>query len=249
MSRMRTSRWITELARASLLSGVMLGCRSRASEEAFRARRVPVADLDSVLRASDSVRLPLADTRTLLGIVADTGFAANLPHDTMTIAELLVRARAEHARKERADAAATAAEREREEQARRQLDSLLTATVVSKSFLPRDPDAERYEDYISLTFAYRNKGMKAIRAFRGDVIFVDALGDTIYSAHLKVDVPLGPGQTRHEPGRIITYNPLRTAHQRLRDTPLSKMKVVWQPTDAIFADGSRVSVTPDQHTP
>jgi hypothetical protein len=248
MRRMGTSRWTTDIVRASLLSGALLGCRSQTSDDAFLATRVPVARLDSVLKAADSVRLSLADARTLLRLVAEPG-SATPPRDTMTIVEILAWARAEHAQKERVDAVATAAERAREEELRRELDSVLTATVVSKSYLPKNPDMERFQDYISLTFAYRNKGTKAIRAFEGDVTFLDALGDTMYSAHLKVDVPLRPGEARREPGRIIKYNPVRPEHQRLRDTPLNRLTVVWQPSDVVFADGRRVTFTPDPDAP
>jgi len=242
MRSIHASRWTTAIVCATLLSGALLGCRSRARDAGFLASRVPAARLDSVLRAADSVRLSLADARTLLGIVADPEFAAKLPHDTMTIAEILVWGRTEHARMERAAAETTAAARAREEERKRQLDSLLTVTLVSKGYLPKDPDLERFDDYISLTFAYRNKGTKPVRAFQGDVAFLDAVGDTIYSAHLKVELALGPGQTRREQGRIIKYNPFRTEHQRLRDTPLSKLRVVWQPSEVIFADGTRLSL-------
>jgi hypothetical protein len=240
---MRASRWATDLTHACLLAGVVLGCRSRAREEAFRATRIPVARLDSVLAAADSVRLPLVDARALLGVVADSGFAGKLPRDTMTIAEILVWADSERARKQVADAAATAAERARQDSVRRLLEPLVGVTVARKSYLPRNPDAEQYEDYISLAFAYRNKGTKAIRAFQGDATFLDSFGDSIYSAHLKVDMALGAGQTRREPARIVRFNPFRVAHQRLRDTPLDKMKVVWQTSDVVFADGSRLSLT------
>src|SRR6266699_504680 len=120
---------------------------------------------------------------------------------------------------------------------------LLAVTVVKKTYLPRNPDSEQYEDYISLAFAYQNKGEKAIRAFQGDATFLDTFGDSIYSAHLKVDLPLTPGQTRREPARIVRVNPFRVAHQRLRDTPLDKMKLVWQTSDVVFADGSRMSLS------
>jgi len=227
---------------AGLLGAVLSGCRSR--EDAFRATRVPVARLDSVLGAADSVRLPLAQARALLGVVAESGFAVKLPHDTMTIAEIVVWAHAEQARKQVADAAAAAAERARQDSVRKLLDPLVAVTVVKKTYLPRNPDAEQYEDYISLGFAYQNKGAKAIRAFQGDATFLDTFGDSIYSAHLKVDLPLIPGQTRREPARIVRVNPFRLAHQRLRDTPLDKMKLVWETSDVVFADGSRLSVTP-----
>jgi len=237
-------RWTTAVVCAGLVGGALLGCRARPPrprEDAFLDTRAPVARLDSVVEAADTVRLRLADARTLLGVVSEAGFAARLPRDTMTIAEILAWARADRARKDSAGASTTAVERH--------LDSLLAVTVVNKSYLPKDPEAERYADYISLTFAYLNKAPKAIRAFEGDVAFLDVFGDTIYSAHLKVDGPIGPGQTRREPGRIIKYNPLRVAHQRLRNTALSKLKVVWQPSAVIFADGTRVSLTDDRDVP
>ncbi len=237
------------LGRASLLALALLACRSHTREETFLAARIPVARLDSVLATADSVRLPLADARALLEVVAECGFAARAPHDTMTGAEVVAWAHAERARKEQANAAAQAAERVRQDSVRRLLEPLLAVTVVKKTFLPKDPASEQYEDYISLAFAYHNAGTKAIRAFQGDATFLDAFGDSIYSAHLKVDMPLAAGQTRREPARIVRYNPFRVAHQRLRDTPLEKMKLVWQTSDVLFADGDRLSLTAPQDTP
>jgi len=239
---MPASRWTTNVLCAGLLGAVFCGCRSR--EDTFRATRVPVARFDSILKSADSVRLPLADARLLLGVAADSGFAMKAPHDTMTMTDILAWARAEQARKAQVDAAAAAAERARHDSIRKELEPLVAVTVVKKTYLPRNPDAEQYEDYISLGFAYQNKGAKAIRAFQGDATFLDTFGDSIYSAHLKVDLPLTPGQTRREPARIVRVNPFRLAHQRLRDTPLDKMKLVWETSDVVFADGSRLSLTP-----
>ena len=239
---MPASRWTTNVVCAGLLGAVLSGCRSR--EDTFRATRVPVTRFDSVLKSADSVRLPLADARLLLGVAADSGFAMKAPHDTMTMTDILAWARAEQARKAQVDAAAAAAERARHDSIRKELEPLVAVTVVKKTYLPRNPDAEQYEDYISLGFAYQNKGAKAIRAFQGDATFLDTFGDSIYSAHLKVDLPLTPGQTRREPARIVRVNPFRLAHQRLRDTPLDKMKLVWETSDVVFADGSRLSLTP-----
>ena len=238
---MRVSTWTTSLACAGLLGAVLSGCRSR--EDAFRATRVPVARFDSVLKTADSVRLPLADARLLLAVAADSTFAVKAPHDTMTVKDILVWERAEQARKAQVDAAALMAERARLDSVRKLLEPLVVVTVVKKTYLPRNPDSEQYEDYISLAFAYQNKGEKAIRAFQGDATFLDTFGDSIYSAHLKVDLPLTPGQTRREPARIVRVNPFRVAHQRLRDTPLEKMKLVWQTSDVVFADGSRLSLS------
>jgi hypothetical protein len=239
------SREIRAIVSAPLIAGALVACRSHAREDAFLARRVPVARLDSVLRGADSLRLPLVDARLLFGVVAETGFARNAPHDTMTITEILAWARAERARKQEVDAAVTAAERARQDSIKRLLDPLLAVSVVKKTFLPRDPASEQFEDYISLGFAYKNTGTKRIHAFQGDATFLDTFGDSIYSAHLKVDLPLAPRQSRREPARIVRVNPFRVAHQRLRDTPLEKMKLVWQTTDVVFDDGSRLSLNPE----
>jgi len=243
------ARWTTHLVRIGLLGATVAACSSRGPERAFLARRVPVARLDSVLKAADSVRLPLAAARALLGVAAESGFAARAPHDSMTLAEIVTWAREEQARKRQADAAASAAERARQDSIRKLLEPLLAVTIVKKMYLPKDPASEQYEDYISLAFAYQNKGAKPMRAFQGDATFLDAFGDSIYSAHLKVDMALAPGQTRREPARIVRFNPFRVAHQRLRDTPLNKMKLVWETTDVVFADGTRLSLAGDHEAP
>jgi len=243
------ARWTTHLVRIGLLGATVAACSSRGPERAFLARRVPVARLDSVLKAADSVRLPLAAARALLGVTAESGFAARAPHDSMTLAEIVTWAREEQARKRQADAAASAAERARQDSIRKLLEPLLAVTIVKKMYLPKDPASEQYEDYISLAFAYQNKGAKPMRAFQGDATFLDTFGDSIYSAHLKVDLALAPGQSRREPARIVRFNPFRVAHQRLRDTPLNKMKLVWETTDVVFADGTRLSLAGDHEAP
>ena len=245
MGRFRSICWTTYVVCTSLFGATLVACGSHGAERAFLARRVQVARLDSVLKTADSVRLPLAAARALLGIAAESGFAARAPHDTMTVAEIVTWARAEQVRKRQAEAAASAAEQARRDSVKQLLAPLLAVTVVKKTYLPKDPASEQYEDYISLAFAYQNKGTKALRAFQGDATFLDTFGDSIYSAHLKVDMALAPGQTRREPDRIVRFNPLRTAHQRLRDTPLSKMKLVWETTDVLFGDGTRLSLAGD----
>ena len=244
-----SSRWSTRSLGAGLLVAVGTACGSRGAERTLLATRVPVARLDSVLKAADSVRLPLGAARILSAVAAESGLAARTPHDTMTVAEILTWARAEQARKRQADAAASAAERARQDSVKQLLEPLLAVSIVKKTYLPKDAGSEQYEDYISLAFAYQNKGTKPMRAFQGDATFLDTFGDSIYSAHLKVDLALAPGQTRREPARIVRVNPFRVAHQRLRDTPLTKMKLVWATTDVVFADGTRLSLAGDHEAP
>src|SRR4029077_8838634 len=136
---MPASRWTTNVVCAGLLGAVLSGCRSR--EDTFRATRVPVARFDSILKSADSVRLPLADARLLLGVAADSGFAMKAPHDTMTMTDILAWARAEQARKAGGNGAARAGGRARRDSVRKLLEPLLVVTVVKKTYLPRNPDS------------------------------------------------------------------------------------------------------------
>ena len=88
---MGSVRWTTNLVCIGLLGATAAACGSRGAERALLEKRVPVARLDSVLKAADSVRLPLAAARSLLGVVAESGLAARTPHDTMTVGEILNR--------------------------------------------------------------------------------------------------------------------------------------------------------------
>ena len=60
---------------------------------------------------------------------------------------------------------------------------------------------------------------------------------------------LAPGQSRREPARIVRFNPFRVAHQRLRDTPLTNLRLIWQTTDVVFADGARLSLASERASP
>src|ERR1051325_3944811 len=122
---MRSARGILHLACAGLAAGALLACDSRGPGAAVRRRRTPVARLDSVLKTADSVRLPLAAARALLGVVAESGFAARAPHDSMTITEIVRWPRDEQIRNPQAEAAASAAERARQDSVRQLLAPLL----------------------------------------------------------------------------------------------------------------------------
>src|SRR3989440_1193132 len=94
---------------AGLLVALATACGSRGAERTLLATRVPVARLDSVLKAADSVRLPLGLARMLSAVAAESGLAARTPHDTMSGGEILTLAPAEQGRKKQVDPAATAA--------------------------------------------------------------------------------------------------------------------------------------------
>src|SRR5207245_3146579 len=89
-----SARRTTHLVCTGLLATVA-ACGSRGAERTLLATRVPVARLDSVLKAADSVRLPLAAARALLGVSAECGFDARAHHASLTLASVVSWARDE----------------------------------------------------------------------------------------------------------------------------------------------------------
>src|SRR5256884_3674766 len=122
----------TRILGAGLLVALATACGSRGAERTFLAKRIPVARLDSILKAADSVRLPLGAARILSAVAAESGLAARTPHDTMTIGEILTWARAEQARKKQVDAAAAAAERGRQDSPPQLLAAPPAVSIVKK---------------------------------------------------------------------------------------------------------------------
>jgi hypothetical protein len=178
-----------------------------------------------------------------MGIVLRGAFGEKLPRDTMTVRELLAWAQDAQKRDDQRRAEAerlAAAERARLAEIQAAMDSVLVVALVRKGYLGSDYSAGRYEDVITLSFAYQNKSARDIRAFEGSVTFMDLFGDTVYAANLKVDDPLKGGQTRREE-RSIKYNQFNDHQQKFRATDLENMKVSWQPKTVLFGDGQALT--------
>src|SRR5947207_10809372 len=85
-----TTRTAWHLPGACLLGATLVACHSTAREDAFLATRVPVARLDSVLRAADSLRLPLADARALLEVARSEEHTSELQSHSDLVCRLLL---------------------------------------------------------------------------------------------------------------------------------------------------------------
>jgi hypothetical protein len=115
----------------------------------------------------------------------------------------------------------------------------LALSVVEKGFIPSDPSANRYQDLITIKCSYSNGSEKDIRAFTGAVVFQDLFGKEIFRANITISDPIVVGQQSTWVG-TIKYNQFMDAHQRIRNTELKDLTVVWVPASILFADGTRV---------
>ena len=115
----------------------------------------------------------------------------------------------------------------------------LALSVAEKGFIPSDPSANRYQDLITIKCSYSNGSEKDIRAFTGSVVFQDLFGKEIFRANITISDPIGAGQQSTWAG-TIKYNQFVEAHQRLRNTDLKDLTVVWVPASILFADGTRI---------
>jgi hypothetical protein len=84
------------------------------------------------------------------------------------------------------------------------------------------------EDAITFAVAFDNPTGNAMRAFDGVVIFTDLLANTILSAKIALNDPVGPASTLQWEGQIDD-NRFRDTHQRLRGAACETLTVFFPP--------------------
>lgn len=129
--------------------------------------------------------------------------------------------------------------RRKEEALAAALRSHLSVVLYEKGFREKDIYAGQFNDYITVKVALENRGDKPIKAFRGTFVFKDLFGKEIYSISLYSDEGLKPKQKKTKV-YSIEYNQFVDAHEKLRFTSLSNMRVEWKPQTILFADGTKL---------
>jgi hypothetical protein len=117
------------------------------------------------------------------------------------------------------------------------MEDVLTVALTGKTVLPADMNAGRFGDRIKMSVAFKNKSNKDVAGVKGRLIFKDIFGDKIKSVGLKVDDPIAAGGTYVWEGGMDA-NQFMQEDTKLANTPLEKLKVVWEPNSYLFKDGS-----------
>lgn len=63
----------------------------------------------------------------------------------------------------------------------------IIVAFVDAEIVPANYDAGRYNSYESLTFAIQNKGIKAIKAVKGEAVFLDTFGDDFVRVPMQIE--------------------------------------------------------------
>jgi hypothetical protein len=126
------------------------------------------------------------------------------------------------------------------------ISSSVVVAITDKTVLPKNYDAGRYGEMLSLKYAIENKSDKTIRQLKGRVTFKDATGDEIGWLPVDIDEPVKPGQTLNTTtGRGWEINQFRNGEiEKIAGREFSAMKVTFAP-ESIAYEGGEVLKTPD----
>lgn len=121
-----------------------------------------------------------------------------------------------------------------------QMRNAISVGVLQKGFHEADPSNFDYQSGFTALLQYHNVGKRTVKAFKGVIEFRDQFGERITGFKVQYEEPLAPGQEREETGQW-NFNQFMGEDVKLRDTPLSRLKVTWQPQSVIFSDGATLS--------
>ncbi len=117
-----------------------------------------------------------------------------------------------------------------------QISQGVTVAFLSADFIPSSFDAGRYDDYENLSFAVQNNGKKAIKALKGEAVFIDTFGDVYVKVPMQFEETLQPGEKKEiELGMEI--NKFMEDHKKIMSLDSSK-KFRFEPDQIVYTDGS-----------
>jgi len=129
------------------------------------------------------------------------------------------------------------------------LDNAALVTLVSKSVLPQNIDAERFNDRVNFVIAIQNKTLKDISGVKGTLEFDDMFGTEIKSFSLSIDNGVKAGQIATTSDYGFDVNQFENPDTQIAQTDLAKMKVTFHPEMIVFSDGTKMVTPTDTSAP
>ena len=80
---------------------------------------------------------------------------------------------------------------------------------------------------------------KPARAIKGRVLFNDLFGETRFRLGWTINEPMNPGQVIRTSGEGFEYNQFKDDHQWVVSTAAKDLRVVYEVTSILYADGTR----------
>lgn len=174
------------------------------------------------------------ELETLAGYIA----LQELAEESMlgkTYAELLDEAKQlQEKLKEQEEEERLLAEEARVNEAKRieKLNNSLTVSMFDKGY-----SEYKYDEYITMKFAFHNKTEKDIRAFTGTVVINDLFDKEIQKINLTYDDGVLANSKKNWNAQT-EYNQFKDEDVALKNKDMEDLKVVWKPEKIIYSDGT-----------
>jgi len=139
-------------------------------------------------------------------------------------------------RKEEEEKMLALEEEKRKKEVSLKISESLTFALTEKGF-----NEYKYQEYLTFTFTFKNKTNREILGVKGIVTFFDIFDDEIKKLRLSYDEGIRGGQTINYFAQT-DYNQFISEDIKLKNTDLSKLKVVWEPQQLIFNDGEKITL-------
>ena len=120
----------------------------------------------------------------------------------------------------------------------------VTVALVSKKInTERGYSGMVMDEYLEVTFGYKNNSPKDIAGVKGRVSVKDLFGDEISAFRISNDSTIKTGQTATWTGsRSLRFSLGTNKDRKLAELTDDKFSVEWEPQVIVFADGTKLSV-------
>jgi hypothetical protein len=115
--------------------------------------------------------------------------------------------------------------------------NIVSVGVLEKGFHEADPSNNDYRDAFTVKLQYHNLSRKSVSGFKGSLRFYDQFSTLVQSFRVEYQNDMRPGAVVVEDDRYH-YNQFESSDTKLREIPLAKLHVVWEPSRINYADGS-----------
>lgn len=232
-------------SRHSIIAAIAICCAACSDPYAYKISPDPEKWKSDEVLKKNVEQLKPEDKDVLTRYMFRTGMRAALGQlsstTTVTIHDALDSQRKFEAERAAAEAEEKAlAERVKKEReaAIQKMNQILTVALTQLQY--HDADWRNgIQDGFSVSFAFHNKSPNGLAGVKGRVRFADMFDDEIQTVNMSVNDAIPAGQTITWQGGI-DYNQFKASDQKLRVTPVEKLKVTWIPITYLLADGTRM---------
>lgn len=116
---------------------------------------------------------------------------------------------------------------------------MIEVTLDNTQIVPEDTRAGRFNPALRMSFTYRNAGNETIRAFTGVVVMSDLFDRPHKRYTLTHDISMLPGVSQ-KVERSVDINRFITEDRWIEETALTNMKVTFEPSSILLADGRQI---------